>query len=56
LLERLASRGVHTAKVLQERPDVKGQHLTLPAVDDALRARLDELRIPLAGKPLRSCR
>jgi hypothetical protein len=56
LLERLASRGVHTAKVLQERPDVKGQHLTLPAVDDALRARLDELRTPLAGKPLRSCR
>ena len=56
LLERLAARGVHTAKVLQERPDVTGQKLTLPAVDEGLRSRLDDLRAPLAGKPLRPCR
>ena len=56
LLERLGARGVHTAKVVQERPDAKGQQLTLPAVDDALRSRLDELRAPLAGKPLHPCR
>jgi hypothetical protein len=56
LLERLGSRGVHTAKVVQERPDAKGQQLTLPAVDESLRSRLDELRGALAGKPLRPCR
>jgi hypothetical protein len=56
LLERLAARGVRTARVLQERPDVKGQKLTLPAVDDGLRARLDDLRTPLGGKALRPCR
>ena len=55
-LERLATRGVRTAKVVQERPDVPGQRLTLPAVDDALRGRLDDLKPVLAGRPLRSCR
>lgn len=56
LLERLAARGVHTAKVVQERPDVRGQKLTLPAIDAGLRPRLDDLRGPLAGKALRPCR
>ncbi|HZY17159.1 MAG TPA: SPOR domain-containing protein [Ramlibacter sp.] len=54
-LERLATRGVRTARVVQERPDVRGQRLTLAAVDDALRARLDELRNPMAGRALRPC-
>lgn len=56
LLERLGVRGVHTARVVQERPDVKGQKLTLPAVNDDLRGRVDELRTALAGKTLRPCR
>lgn len=56
LLERLGVRGVHTARVVQERPEVKGQKLTLPAIDDNLRGRLDELRTALAGKTLRPCR
>jgi hypothetical protein len=55
-LERLAGRGVRTARVVQERPDTRGQRLTLPAVDDTLRPRLDELRAALNGKPLRPCR
>jgi len=55
-LERLAGRGVRTARVVQERPDQRGQRLTLPAVDDALRARLDELRGALGGRTLRACR
>lgn len=55
-LERLAVRGVRTARVLQERPDQRGQRLTLAAVDDALRPRLDELRGALGGRPLRACR
>lgn len=55
-LEALAQRGVRTAKVVQERPEQKGQRLVLPAVDDALRPRLDDLKTALAGKPLRACR
>lgn len=56
LLERLGLRGVHTARVVQERPDIRGQKLTLPAVNEDLRSRLDELRTVLAGKTLRPCR
>jgi len=55
-LERLAVRGVRTARVMQERPDQRGQRLTLPAVDDALRPRLEELRAALGGRTLRPCR
>lgn len=55
-LERLAQRGVRTAKVQQERPEVRGQVLKLPSADDAQRARLDELKPLLAGKALRACR
>ena len=55
-LESLAQRGVRTAKVMQERAEVKGQRLQLPAVDDTLRPRLDELKPVLNGKPLRACR
>jgi hypothetical protein len=55
-LESLAQRGVRTAKVVQERPEVRGQLLKLPAVDETLRLRLDELKAGLAGKGLRACR
>jgi hypothetical protein len=55
-LAALASKGVHTARVVQERPEQKGLRLQLPAVDDALRPRLNDLNAALAGKPLRPCR
>lgn len=55
-LDRLAERGVRTARVVQERTEVRGQRLLLPLMDDALRARLDELRAALNGKTLRPCR
>ncbi|NPC55081.1 SPOR domain-containing protein [Caenimonas soli] len=55
-LEALAERGVRTAKVVQERPEVRGQLLKLPAVDDGLRPRLEDLRPVLGGKNLRPCR
>lgn len=55
-LDALAQRGVRTAKVVQERLEVRGQMLKLPAMDDALRARLDELKAGLGGKSLRTCR
>jgi hypothetical protein len=55
-MESLAERGIHTAKVVQERPEARGQMLKLPAVDDSLRGRLDDLKPALNGKPLRPCR
>jgi len=55
-LDALAERGVRTARVVQERPEVKGQRLQLPAVDETLRPRLAELNAALAGKTLRPCR
>lgn len=55
-LEKLAERGVRTARVVQERPAQQGQRLVLPAMDDGLRPRLDDLRAQLNGKPIRSCR
>lgn len=55
-LDVLAQRGVRTARVVLERPEVRGQMLKLVAVDDTLRARLDELKAGLGGKSLRTCR
>jgi hypothetical protein len=54
--EALAERGVRTAKVVQERAEVRGQLLKLPAVDEALRPRLDELKAGLGARSLRACR
>lgn len=55
-LDQLSQRGVRTARVVVERPEVRGQLLKFPSIDDALRPRLDELKTALAGKPLRACR
>ena|SRR5438105_4158846 len=55
-LEALTQKGVRTAKVVLERPEAKGQSLKLPAVDEALRAKLDDLRTALNGKALKACR
>jgi hypothetical protein len=55
-MEALAQKGVHTAKVVQEKPETRGQSLKLPAVDDALRPKLDDLKTALNGKALKACR
>ncbi|MDB5860109.1 MAG: hypothetical protein JWQ76_3798 [Ramlibacter sp.] len=55
-LQALADGGVHTARVVQERPEQRGQRLVLAAVDDNLRPRLDELKAPLNARPLKACR
>ncbi len=55
-LESFLQRGVRSAKVLQERSEVRGQRLKFPAVDDSLRPRLDQLRPALNTKTLRPCR
>jgi hypothetical protein len=55
-LQSLADKGVQTARVVQERPEQRGQRLLLAAVDDNLRPRLSELTAPLNTKTLRPCR
>lgn len=55
-LAALSRRGVRTARVLQERAEVDGMLLRLPAADESLRARLDEVKAALAGKLLEPCR
>ena len=51
----LGTKGVRTARVVQERAEAPGFTLRLPAVNDALRAQLDVLRTAMAGKTLRAC-
>ena len=55
-LERIAKRGVRTAKVVQAQLEVRGQKLRLPAVGTDLRPQLDALKPQLAGKSLQACR
>jgi hypothetical protein len=54
-LEALSRRGLRTAKVIQERVEVRGMMLRLPQADDTVRARLDELKPVLAGKAVLPC-
>ncbi len=54
-LAELGRRGVRTAKVMQEKAEVKASQLRVTVADDSLRARLDELKPALAGKALRLC-
>ena len=55
-LTGLSQRGVRTARVVQERAEFRGSLLKIPAVDDAIKARLEELKPALAGKSFRVCR
>ena len=55
-LAGLSQRGVRTARVVQERAEFRGSLLKIPAVDDAIKARLEEIKPLLAGKTLRTCR
>lgn len=54
-LKQLEGRGVVSARVVRERAELRGQVLRFAVVDDALRARLDSLKAPLAGRALRPC-
>ena len=54
-LARVATRGVRTARVVQERTEARGQILKLPAADAGLRKQLDTLTGQLEGKVLRPC-
>ena len=54
-LTLVSRRGVKTARVRQERAELRGQRLKLPVVSAALRSQLDGLKPQLAGKPLEAC-
>lgn len=51
----LTKRGVRTARVIEERPEVRGTMLRLPTADDEIRARLDDIKPALAGHALSVC-
>ena len=55
-LSQIILRDVRTARVLQERPEVRGQLLKLASADAPLLAQLDTLKPLLAGKALLACR
>lgn len=55
-LNALQRRGVRTARVVLERPEIRQSLLRIPAADEALRPRLEELKPVLGDKTLRSCR
>lgn len=54
-LANLTRRGVRTAHVAIERAEVRGVQVRLPAVDDNVRASLDEVKVALGGKLLKPC-
>jgi hypothetical protein len=55
-LAALQKRGVRTARVVQERAEIKLAQLRLPAVDEPLKTRLADLKPLLGDKSLRSCK
>ena len=59
-LQQLFKQGVHTARVLQESPEQKGQTLVVPASDDANRANLNTVYAAIAtqlgNKTLQVCK
>ncbi|MDW5441111.1 SPOR domain-containing protein [Polaromonas sp. SM01] len=54
-LARIATKGVRTARVVQERAETHGHTLKLAAVDPAQHARLDALKPQFEGKALQPC-
>lgn len=55
-LEALNRRGVRTARVVQERAELRGMLLRVPAADEALKSQLEELKPLLSGKAFAPCR
>jgi len=54
-LLRLTARGLHTARVVQERAESHALQLTLPAVAAALKPKLEGIRAALGAKTLHAC-
>lgn len=54
-LEQMAQRGLRSAKVVPERPELPSQWLKVPQANPAIRAKLEALKPLLADKALQSC-
>jgi hypothetical protein len=54
-LARLNLRGIRTARVVLEREATQVLQLKLPAVTEAMKARLESLRPAMAGNAFRKC-
>jgi hypothetical protein len=54
-LAEMNQRGIRSAKVILERPELPSLWLRLPAADAALRGKLDALKPLLAGKAVQAC-
>lgn len=55
-LNALQKRGVRTARVVQERGELRQSLLRIPAADEAMKPKLEELKPALGDKSLRSCK
>ncbi len=54
-LNKLTQRGIRTARVLQERAAGNATYVKLPALTDAMKQRLIDIKPALAGQTLKSC-
>jgi hypothetical protein len=54
-LTKLTQRGIRTAKVMQERAAGQTTYLRLPALTDAMKSRLSDIKSAFAGQALVSC-
>ena len=54
-LAKLSLRGIRTARVVQERAASNATYLKLPAVTDAMKQRLNDVKPALGGQALKSC-
>jgi len=54
-LAQMDQRGLRSARVVPEQPDLPSLWLKLPVVDASLRTQLDKLKPQLAGKAVQSC-
>ncbi len=54
-LAKLTQRGIRTARVLQERPAGNATFVKLPAVSEAMKQRLNDVKPVLAGHIFKAC-
>ena len=54
-LAQFNGRGVRTARVLQQHPEMRIYQFKLLALDEALKAKLPDLKTVLGAKPLHAC-
>ena len=54
-LAKLTQRGIRTARVVQERAGGNATYLKLPALTDAMKQRLNDVKPALGGSPLKAC-